>query len=747
MPGGLRLFWVLSSLCVLAAALYAADDSQSSKASSPAASPAVPLAPPEADIKPMAEILHGTRIIDNYRWLEDGTTPATQKWVAEEMAYTRSLLDPLAGRARIHQRLTELLSIGSLGVPQIAGRHYFYTKRDGMQNQPILYVRDSLDGPDRVLVDANQLAADGTIALDWYQPSENGKYVAYGLSPSGSEMSTLHIIETKTGTVLPDTIERTRAASIAWKHDNTGFYYTRYPKPGDVPAGQEMYNRHVFYHELSNDPDTHPEDDDLPIFGEGRDPEDWPNVHLSNDGRWLLIAVEQGWTKSELYLMDLKARTPATRVTTGKDFLYRAEIYNGKLFITTNEDAPRYRVFVTDAGNYDRENWKELIPQSDAVLQGAAVYGGKLFAQYEQNASSQLKLFDLDGKKLSDIALPAIGTVFESGGRWDRDEIFYGFQSFTTPPSIYRVSLKPVPLTLELSGKSETAPLFGLTSLWTKVDAPSIDPAAYEVEQEWFKSKDGTRVPMFIVHKKGLQKTGHNPTLLTAYGGFNVSLTPAFSRPAYLWMEHGGIYAVANLRGGAEFGEDWHRAGMLDKKQNVFDDMIAAAEHLIAEKYTDKNHLAIQGGSNGGLLMGAMITQRPDLFRAVVCQVPLLDMIHYQDFQIAKLWIPEYGTSENAEQFKWLYAYSPYHHVKSGIQYPAVLFMTADTDTRVDPMHAKKMAALMQAEARNGTSRTRPILLRIESKAGHGAGKPVTKQIEEFTDVYSFLFWQLGVKP
>jgi prolyl oligopeptidase len=732
MAGGLRLFWALSSLFLLAAAVYAADDSQSPKTSAASsAAPSVPTAPPNTEIKPMAEIFHGTRIIDNYRWLEDGNSPETQKWVAEEMAYTRALLDPLPGRERIHKRLTELLSIGSVTPPMIAGKHYFYTKREGMQNQPILYVRDALNGPDRVLVDANQLATDGTIALDWYQPSENGKYVAYGVSSSGSEMSTLHVIETKTGTILPDTIERTRAASIAWKLDNSGFYYTRYPKKGDVPAGQEMYNRHVFYHELSNDPgDTDPADHDPLIFGEGRDPEDWPNVHLSNDAHWLVITVEQGWTKSELFLMDLKNGTPPTRVTTGKDFLYAGSVNNGKLFITTNEDAPRYHVFVTDAGNYDREGWKELIPQSDAVLQGAAVFGGKLFTQYEQNATSQLKIFDLDGKKLNDLALPALGSVFGSDGRWDRDELFYGFQSFTFAPAIYRYDLKD-----------------GSTTIWTKVDAPSIDPSAYDVAQEWFRSKDGTRVPMFVVHKKGLQKTGHIPTLLTAYGGFNISLTPAFSRTAYLWMEHGGIYAVANLRGGAEFGEDWHRAGMLDKKQNVFDDMTAAAEHLIAEKYTDKNHLAIQGGSNGGLLMGAMMTQRPDLFRAVVCQVPLLDMLHYQDFQIAKLWIPEYGTSEKADDFKWLYAYSPYHHVKSGTQYPAILFMTADTDTRVDPMHAKKMTALMQSEAKNGASHTRPILLRIETKAGHGAGKPVAKQIEEFTDVYSFLFWQLGVRP
>ncbi|MFZ0861384.1 MAG: prolyl oligopeptidase family serine peptidase [Candidatus Sulfotelmatobacter sp.] len=715
----MRLFSALSFIFLVAAAVYAGDNSKTS-----------PSVPPKAAEKPVIDIFHGTKVLDNYRWLEDGKNPETQKWVEEEMAYTRGILDRLAGRDAINKRLTELLSIGSVTPPMIAGRHYFYTKREGMQNQPVLYVRDGLNGPDRVLVDANKLSADGTIALDWYYPSETGKYVAYGTSPSGSEMSTLHIIETKTGTILRDTIERTRAASVAWKLDNSGFYYTRYPKKGDVPDGQEMYNRHVYYHELTNDPEDHPEDSDPLIFGQGRDPEDWPSVSLSDDGRWLLISVQQGWTKTELFLMDVKAGTPPTRITTGKNFLYNGEVYNDKLFISTNEDAPRYRVFVADAGNYDRDAWKELIPQTDAVLQGTGVFGGKLFAQYEQNASSLLKLFDLDGKHLNDLTLPAIGSVYGSGGRWDRDEIFYGFQSFTFAPSIYRYDLKT-----------------GSTSLWANVEAPSIDPAAYEVGQEWFHSKDGTRVPMFVVHKKGIEKNGHNPTLLTAYGGFNLSLTPAFSRPAYLWMEHGGIYAVANLRGGAEFGEDWHRAGMLDKKQNVFDDMIAAAEHLIAEKYTDRNHLAIQGGSNGGLLMGAMITQRPDLFRAVICQVPLLDMLHYQDFQIAKLWIPEYGTAEKVDDFKWLYAYSPYHHVKPGTEYPAILFMTADTDTRVDPMHAKKMAAEMQSEAKNGASHTRPILLRIETKAGHGAGKPVTKQIEEFTDVYSFLFWQLGVKP
>jgi prolyl oligopeptidase len=710
---GFRMIWVPALVVFVGAAVFAGDEVRTSAA----------VGPPKAEMRPVTETLHGTKIVDPYRWLEDGTSADTQKWVAEEMAYTRSVLDPLPGRDLIHKRLTELLGIGSIGVPRIAGKYYFYTRREGMQNQPVLYVREGLDGKDRVLVDVNQLAADGTVALDWFYPAEHGKYVAYGTSLSGSEMSTLHIIDTKTGTILPDTIERTRAASIAWSLDSSGFYYTRYPNKGDVPEGQERYNRHVFYHLLGTDPVTDP-----PIFGEGRDPEDWPEVSLDNDGRLLLITVTQGWTKTELFLMDTRKATPPTRITTGKNFLYSATLYNGRIYIVTNEDAPRFRVFMAEAGNYDRDDWQEIIPETGGVLKDAGLWGGKIFAQYEQNATSQLKVFDLGGTLLGNLALPAIGSVFECQGKWDRDEVFYGFESFTIPRSIYRYDLKS-----------------GSTTLWAKVDAPGIDPAAYEVEQEWYHSKDGTRVPMFVVSKKGVKKDGQNPTVLTGYGGFNISLTPEFDSDIYLWLEHGGVYAVANLRGGSEFGEDWHRAGMLDKKQNVFDDMIAAAEYLISEKYTDKGHLAIWGGSNGGLLMGAMITQRPDLFRAVVCDVPLLDMVHYQNFQIARQWIPEYGSAEDPAQFKWLYAYSPYHHVKAGTEYPAILFTTADTDSRVDSMHAKKMTALMQASAANGGSRVRPILLRIETKAGH-AGTPVGKQVEEDTDAYSFLFWQLGVK-
>ena len=719
MPGACRLFWTLTCLFLFAIALWADDSSSSSTATAPAT-------PPKAKTEVVEDNIHGHKIADPYRWLENSQASDTQQYVHDELAYTRSILDPLPGRAQTHQRLTQLLSIGTIGTPQLGGSFYFYTRREGTQNQPVLFVREGINGKDRTLLDVNQLAADGTVALDWWFPSEDGKYVAYGTSAGGSEESTLKVIETASGKQLPDTIERTRFASVAWKKDNSAFFYSRHPKKGDVPSGEEVYHVKIFYHVMGTDPAKDPL-----IFGEGRKAQDIPGVQLADDDdRWLLITVFQGWAKSEMYLQDLKAGTPPVEITSGKDFLYSGEVYQNKLYITTNEDAPRSRVLVVDAANPKRENWKEIVPQSDAVLQNSAIVGGKLGAQYEKNASSLLKLFQLDGKFIDDIPLPAIGTVSGTGSKWNRQEIFFGFQSFTIPPSIYHY---------DLSSRK--------TNLWDKVNAPGIDPSAYEVHQLWYTSKDGTKVPMFVFHKKGLELNGHNPTLLTGYGGFNVSLTPSFVGGRYIWLEHGGIFAVANLRGGAEFGEDWHQAGMLQKKQNVFDDFISAAEFLISQKYTDKDHLAIQGGSNGGLLVGAAFTQRPDLYRAVVCQVPLLDMLRYQNFQIAKLWIPEYGSAEDSKQFDWLYAYSPYHHVKPGTQYPAILFMTADTDTRVDPMHAKKMAALMQAEAANGQSRERPILLRIETKAGHGAGKPITKQIEEGTDIYSFLFWQLGMQP
>ncbi|HEV8522858.1 MAG TPA: prolyl oligopeptidase family serine peptidase, partial [Terriglobales bacterium] len=595
-----------------------------------------PAVPPKAKVAVVEDVLHGRKIADPYRWMENADSPETQAYVEAQIRYTRSLLDPLPGRDKIRARLTELLHIGDLDKPRVGGEYVFYTRREGTQNQPILYVRKGLSGPDRVLVDPNQLAADGTVALDWFFPSQDGKYLAYGTSPSGSERSTLHVIETESGKLLPERMPDTRFSSVAWKKDNSGFFYTRLPKKGTVPEGEENYNQRLYYHALGADPQK-----DLVIYGEGRNPQDIYQVSLSEDDRYLKITVFQGWTKSELYLKDLKSDAAPVAVATGKNFLYDGEVFKGTLYILTNEDTPRYHVLKAPADKPERANWKEVIPQTDAVLQTVNVFGGRLFAQYEKNASALVKVFSLDGKLLRDVPLPSIGRVEEPGGQPESRNAFFRFLSYTVPPTLYHHDLET-----------------GKTTQWAKVEAP-IDPSLFEVKQGWYTSKDGTRVPMFIVSKKGLKLDGMNPTLLYGYGGFQVSMTPNFSRSGFLYLERGGVYAVANLRGGSEFGEDWHRAGMLEKKQNVFDDFIAAAEYLIAQKYTDREHLAIQGGSNGGLLVGAAITQRPELFRAALCHVPLLDMLRYQNFHIAKLWIPEYGSADDAKQFEWLFAYSP----------------------------------------------------------------------------------------
>lgn len=691
--------------------------------------------PPKAKSETVVNNYHGREIADPYRWLEDSSAPETQQFVAEQNAYTQSVLEKAPGRDELRRRVERLLTIGRVASPRIGGKNYFYERRDGRQNQAVVYLREGRDGSDRALIDVNALAPDGTVALDWWYPAEDGKYVAFGTSPNGSELSTLQVIETATGKLLVEKIQRTRAASVAWLPDSSGFYYTRYPQPGDVAAGEEMYNRRVFFHQLSSAGNADGAQDPLifPADGIELSPQHWPNVSISNDGRWLLVDVNEGWTKTELYLKDLSPMAPDTvrgrfqRITTGKNFIYHSEILDGQLYITSNEDAPRFRVFKAACSAPERSNWKEIIPESDAVIEGhAAIITRKLFVHSIRNASSQLSLFDLNGRLEAAVAMPALGSIFDLGGNWNSDSGFFGFVSYAVPPTVFEVSFN------------------GKATEWAHMES-GIDAARYQVEQLWFSSKDGTRVPMFAVSKKGLVKNGRNPALLSGYGGFNLGRTPVFNRNAMLLLlDQGGVYVDVQLRGGNEFGEDWHRSGMLEKKQNVFDDFIAAAEHLIAEKYTDAAHLAIQGGSNGGLLMGAALTQRPDLFRAVVCQVPLLDMLRYQNFQIAKLWIPEYGSSDDPVQFEYIYAYSPYHRVKADTQYPAVLFMTAESDTRVDPMHAVKMAALLQAEAANGPER--PILLRVDSKAGHGIGKPIMKLVDDAVDVWSFLFQQLGVK-
>jgi prolyl oligopeptidase len=680
-----------------------------------------PKAPyPATKVEPVVEHIHGVEIVDPYRWLENAGDPEVKEWVAQQNAYAQSLLDKLPFRHVIREQLSRLLDIGTLGTPIPAGGHYFYTKREGKQNQPILYVRDGIQGADRVLVDPNKLAEDGTTALDWWYPSRDGRLVAYGLSRNGSEQSTLYVCQSANGERLPDSIDRTRYCSLAWLPDGEGFYYTRYPAIGSVPKGEENYHHHVYFHMLGTDPTK-----DAKIFGKGRAAEDMPTVRLSPDGRWLVVIEHQGWAKAEVYFKDLKADKAAfTPLVEKVRAVFDVIPRNDRLYVRTNEGAPRYRLFQVDPLKPARTAWLEILPQGKDVLEGVTPVGDWLAGLYMVDASSRLRLFDTAGKPVKEFALPTLGSVAGIGAEWDGKELFFGFQSFTMPLSVYRVDLPS-----------------RQTELWQRVQA-DIDFSRYVVEQVKYHSKDGTSVMMFLAHKKDLPRDHPTPTLLTAYGGFNISLTPTFNASRFLFLEQGGLIAIPNLRGGGEFGEEWHQAGMLGKKQNVFDDFLAAAQWLIDHKYTDRDHLVIQGGSNGGLLVGAALTQRPDLFRAVVCQVPLLDMLRYQKFLIARLWIPEYGTADSPEQFKWLHAYSPYHHVKEGTPYPAVLLEAAESDSRVDALHARKMAARLQS----ASSSDRPILLRLETKAGHGAGKPRGKMLDELTDSWSFIFWQLGMK-
>jgi prolyl oligopeptidase len=677
-----------------------------------------PLYPP-ASGGDEVETLHGESIPDPYRWLEQGDDPRTQAWTASQNALTESLLAAVPARARLRARLDELLSIGALSTPEPVAGRYFYQRRDGRQNQPVLYVREGRDGEDRVLIDPNQLDAQGTTALDWFYPSEDGRLLAYGLSENGSEQSLLHVLEVDSGAPLPDRIPRTRSADLAWLPDGSGFYYTRYPAGGEVPEGEEHYHRSVFFHRLGTDSSGDP------LIFRPAEKEHWPGVGLSPDGRWLVIGVARTFDQTDLYLQDLVAGTPPVPVAKDVAATFDGEVVRGRLYLRTNLDAPTYRLYVVEPERPAREGWREIVPpRTDAVLDGFRIAGSTLALSYLERAASRLRLADLEGNGVREVALPTIGSLFGLSGEWDGDELYYGFTSYTVPPTVYRLALPA-----------------GTTELWRRVDA-DLDPSRYEVRQVGYPSRDGTEVTMFVVHRSGLPRDGANPVYLSGYGGFNISMTPAFSRSLLLWLERGGVVAIPNIRGGGEYGEAWHQGGMLGHKQNSFDDFIAAAEWLIRERYTNPERLAAAGGSNGGLLMGAVLTQRPELFGAVVIQVPLLDMLRYHRFLIARLWIPEYGSAEDPEQFRWLRAYSPYHHVRDGVRYPAVLLATAESDTRVDPMHARKMAARLQA----ATSSDRPVLLRLEARAGHGAGKPLNKVLDELTDTWTFVFWQLGVE-
>ncbi len=674
--------------------------------------------PPQTKVSPVVDTVHGEIITDPYRWLENGEDPEVQKWTEEQNEYTRFWLDRFPQRNFIYKRLEELMSIGYLGTPLVRGERIFNRKRMGTENQPVLYLREGLKGSPEMVIDPNTWSEDGTMAMDWWVPSEDGSLIAYGSSEGGSEKSTLYIRDVSAGKDLSDTIPYTRYAEVAWLKDNSGFYYTHYPAPGSVPEGEENYHQHVFYHKLS----TSYKDDPL-IFGEGRPKEEMPGVSLSPDGRYLLISVWQGWAKSEIYFKDIKEGKEFIPVAKDLEGLFWGKILDHTLYLFTNYKAAHSHIYAVDLKNPEHENWKELIPETDAILQNFDIVDNHLVVEAMENAYSHLKIYTLKGEFEKEIPLPTMGTVFGVAGEWDSKDLFFGFQSFFIPITVYHYDME--------SGNLEI-----LDQL-----RADLDFSGFEHKQVWYESKDGTKVSMFIVHKKDLKLNGKNPTLLAGYGGFNVSETPYFSEGIYFWLENGGVFALPNLRGGGEYGEEWHWAGMFGNKQNVFDDFISAAEWLIQNGYTNPGKLAISGGSNGGLLVGAALTQRPDLFQAVVCQVPLLDMVRYHEFDIARLWISEYGSAENAVDFKYLYAYSPYHHVQKGIDYPAVFLTAGASDSRVNPLHACKMAALLQAS----TSSDRPVLLWVESKAGHGQGKPFSKRIQERTDIYSFLFWQLGM--
>ena len=677
--------------------------------------------PPPAARGDAVEILHGEPIADPYRWLErDG--PDTRAWTAAQSARTRAALDDRPERAPFAARLRELLGVGVLGVPRPLGERVFYDQRSPGELQAVLLVAEA--GGTRALVDPNQLDRSGLITLDWWYPSPDGRLVAYGLSRGGTEMSTLHVIETGTGTPLPELIPNTQRSKVSWA--GHGFYYTAHPAPGSVPPGDEHYFRTVRFHRLGDDPA-----DDRAVFGDGLAKETIVEVDADPGGRWVALSAYQGWTRNDVFLLDRAAPARATTpVVVGADGISQAVMAAGRLWLRTNVGSPNYRIDVVDPQTGSRQ---AVVPESDHPIESFDVTRSRVVVHALVRASSRLSIWSHGGVWEGDIPLgpfaalsakdPAVSPIADPLS----ERFGYTVDSFTSPSIAYVGDAR--------SGRAEVV---------AAIAAPAgFDPHAIVVEQETYLSADGTGVPMFLVHRRDVRPSGQVPTILNGYGGFNVSRTPAYAGSAAAWVEAGGLYVVANLRGGAEFGERWHRAGMRAAKQNVFDDFAAAAEALVARGWTASAHLGISGGSNGGLLVGAAMTQRPELFAAVACAVPLLDMLRYQHFLIARLWIAEYGSAEDPEQFRWLRVYSPYHNTHAGVRYPAVLFTTAEGDSRVDPGHARKMTALLQWLQRD--ERDAVTLLRVDGDAGHGIGKRLDQQVDDAADQLAFFAWRLGL--
>lgn len=670
-----------------------------------------PKCPPVARVDDVKDTYGTTVVADPYRWLEDQNSPETRTWIAAEQKCTEAALSGLPGRSEIAKRLTALLHTDTFQLPYERGGRYFFMKRGADEDLSKLYVRRKVDGADELLVDPLPWSKDHSTSVVMEGASQDGRLVFYGKREGGQDEVTVHAIEVDTKRELPDVLPSADYFGVALTPDNKELYYSR--TTADGPR--------VFHHVMGSDPAA-----DKIVFGDGYGKDKIVAVQMSEDGHYLvyLVLFGSGSEQSEIFVQNLEKHGAAVPAVSGIKALFYPRIAGDRLYILTNFSAPQWHIYSTSLAAPEREHWAEAVAEGKQHIEDFRPAGGKLVVEYTRDASSELKIFGADGKNGQEIKLPALGSVSGASARWGSPEYFFSFETFNVPDTILRYDEKT-----------------GTTSVWAEPKVP-IDASAFEVEQVWYTSKDKTRVPMFLFHRKRLKKDGANPVLLTGYGGFDVSETPNYSAFYLLWAEHGGIVAKANLRGGGEFGEEWHRAGMLGNKQNVFDDFESAAEYLIQSKYTSPDKLAIYGNSNGGLLVGAALTQRPDLFRAVVCGYPLLDMLRYQKFLDGPYWVPEYGSADNPAQFPYLYAYSPYQNVKKGTKYPATLFVSGDGDTRVAPLHARKMAAELQAD----NASNNPILLLYDTKSGHSGGRPVNKIIEENTDVLSFLFWRLGVQ-
>jgi len=678
---------------------------------------------PVADKGDQQDDYHGRKIADPYRWLEDTDSPKTREWIKAENELTADFLNKIPERGPIHDRLKQLWNYEKYGIPSRHGERYFYMRNDGLQNQAVYYVADSLDAEPQVLLDPNTLAADGTMAVLEYAISDDGKLFAYGVAAAGSDWREWRVRDVETKKDLEDTLKWIKFSGAAWSPDGQGLYYSRYDEPDEASRLTSVnYYQKLFYHKLGT-----PQSDDKLIY-ERKDEKEWGfRGQVTDDGHYLVISVWRGTErKDQLFYLDLT--TPDAKVVdwiTGFDAQYEFIGNEGNTFyLRTDLDAPRHRIVAADVTQPGREGWKEIVAQQADTLQAVTLVGGRLISLFLQDAHSRVQLYDLTGAPQGEIKLAELGTASLGSAKQADKDIFYSFTSYLSPPSIYKYDIA--------TGES------------TLFRRPQVDfsPDDYVTEQVFFQSKDGTRVPMFITRRKDLQQNGDNPTYLYAYGGFDIPQTPTFSAARLVWLELGGVYAVANLRGGGEYGREWHEAGMLNKKQNVFDDFLAAAEWLIEKKYTSSKRLAISGRSNGGLLVGAAITQRPDLFGAALPGVGVMDMLRFHKFTIGWAWVSEYGSSDIAEQFPTLAAYSPLHNIKPDVAYPATLVTTGDHDDRVVPGHSFKFAATLQA-AQAGPA---PVLIRIETSAGHGAGTPTTKLIEENADSYAFLVKTLGVK-